>query len=126
MDHIAPEIAVNRNGKTKGQIVDSISGRSAALYFTHDPSIARLFIAYGIEMREFILVSFLSDQGPLSVDQLARILGIEPRGLQKSVNRLVTAGLVIKEPVSPGQDVTSTIRLTSRGEEVASRIDKQL
>lgn len=104
----------------------SISGRSAELYFSHDPSIARLLLSFGITVRDFVLVSFLSDQGPLSVDQLARIIGIEPHELLKSVKRLAAAGLVVREPVSPYPNSNPTVRLTSRGQDVALRIDKQL
>ena len=46
---------------------DSISGRSAALYFKDDPSLASLLVSHGIRVRDFIMLSFLSDQGAMSV-----------------------------------------------------------
>lgn len=104
----------------------SISGGSAALYFSRDPSIAQLLDSYGITVRDFVLVSFLSDQGPLSIDQLARIVSIEPRDLQESINRLASASLIIREPASRDTDFSSMIRLTSRGQNIASRVEKQL
>ena len=114
----------DKHNKTNRE--ESISGRSAAFYFSHDPSIAQLLLRFGIKVREFILVSFLSDQGPLSIDQLARIIDIEPRELLTSVKRLAAAGLVVRVPTSPDSSSSSTVRLTSRGQDVASRIDKQL
>ena len=117
-------------GPTNGQMpvksVDSISGRSAALYFAHDPSVAHLLLNFGIRVRDFILVSFLSDQGPLTVEQLARVLNIDPLDLLKSVKRLAAAGLVVRDPISPESDFESLVRLTDCGEDMASRVDKQL
>ena len=106
--------------------VDSISGRSAALYFADDPSLAHLLVSHGISIRDFILVSFLADQGPLSIERLARIMWIEPHDLRESVVRLASAGLVIREPESNNRASRPTVRLTSRGQEIAARIDKQL
>jgi len=105
---------------------DSISGRSAALYFAHDPSIAQLLLSHGIRVRDFILLSFLSDQGPLSTNQLARIMSIEPRDLRRSAKRLAAEGLIIREPNSRNSNSGSTVRLTSRGEDIATRINREL
>ena len=105
---------------------DSISGRSAALYFSHDSSIAPLLVSHGIKVRDFILVSFLSDQGPMTLLQLARIVSIDPRDLLKSVKRLTAAGLVMRDLVSTDPNSESTVRLTSRGQDIAGRINDQL
>ncbi len=64
-----------RDDKTAG---NSISGRSAALYFEQDPSLASVLVSHGIRVRDFIMLSFLSDQGPMSVTQLSHAVGIEP------------------------------------------------
>ena len=119
------EIGMN-NDDTEGRSEDSISGKSAAHYFSRDPSIAQLLVSYGITVRDFILVSFLSDQGPLSVNQLARIVSIEPRGIRKSIARLAAAGLIMQDQVSPDAAASPTIRLTSRGQDIAFRIEKHL
>ena len=105
---------------------DSISGRSAALFFSKDSSIAQLLLSHGIRVRDFILVSFLSDQGPMTIHQLARIVSIEPDDLMKSLKRLGAAGLIIREPISNDPDKESTARLTSRGQEIAAKINDQL
>lgn len=110
----------------KDDTEDSISGRSAALYFSQDSSIAQLLLSHGIKIRDFILVSFLSDQGPMTTRQLARIVSIDPGDLIKSLKRLGAAGLIIREPISNDPDTESTARLTSRGQEIARRISDQL
>lgn len=117
---------MNDDGSKKIDTEDSISGRSAALYFSKDSSIAQLLLSHGIKVRDFILVSFLSDQGPMTIHQLARIVSIEPDDLTKSLKRLGAAGLIIREPISNDPDKESTARLTSRGQEIAAKINDQL
>ena len=110
----------------KDDTEDSISGRSAALYFSQDSSIAQLLLNHGIRVRDFILVSFLSDQGPMSISQLARIVSIDPEDLMTSLKRLGAAGLIVRDPISNDPDKESTARLTSRGQEIAAKINDQL
>jgi DNA-binding MarR family transcriptional regulator len=110
----------------KDDTADSISGRSAALYFSQDSSIAQLLLNHGIRVRDFIIVSFLSDQGPMSISQLARIVSIDPEDLMTSLKRLGAAGLIVRDPISNDPDEESTARLTSRGQEIAAKIDDQL
>jgi len=110
----------------KDDTEDSISGRSAALYFSQDSSIAQLLLSHGIKIRDFVLISFLSDQGPMTTHQLARIVSIDPDDLIKSLKRLGAAGLIVRDPISNDPDKESTARLTSRGQEIARRINDQL
>ena len=117
---------MNDNESNKDNAEESISGRSAALYFSKDSSIAQLLLSHGIKVRDFILVSFLSDQGPMTIHQLARTVSIEPDDLMKSLKRLGAAGLIIREPISNDPDRESTARLTSRGQVIARKINEQL
>lgn len=105
---------------------DSISGRSAELYFARDESLASLPLQHGIKVREFILLSFLSDQGPMTIDQLSRIVSIKPKDLMESVKLLSAADLLIREPKSARFENESTVTLTSRGQTLAGRINNQL
>ena len=105
---------------------DSISGRSAALYFEHDPSLASLLVSHGFRVRDFMVLSFLSDQGPMSTTQLSHAVGIEPEILMNGMNRLSAAGLIVWEPKSIGNDEDSVVELTTRGQDVAKQIDSQL
>lgn len=112
-----------RDDKTAGS---TISGRSAALYFKHDPSLASLLISHGIRVRDFIMLSFLSDQGPMSVTQLSHAVSIEPEILSNGMARLSAAGLIVRDPKPNGDDPESIVKLTTRGRDVARRIDDQL
>jgi DNA-binding MarR family transcriptional regulator len=105
---------------------DSISGMSAELFATKDDSLASLLLNHGIKVRDFILLSFLSDQGPMSVIRLARVVGIEPDKTDEGLRRLSAANLVLREPAPGNEKLESIARLTSRGEEIAGRISSQI
>jgi DNA-binding MarR family transcriptional regulator len=105
---------------------DSISGMSAELFATKDDSLASLLLNHGIKVRDFILLSFLSDQGPMSVIRLARVVGIEPDKTDEGLRRLSAVNLVLREPAASNEKLDSVARLTSRGEEIAGRISSQL
>jgi DNA-binding MarR family transcriptional regulator len=105
---------------------DSISGQSAANFITQNDSLASLLLNHGITVRDFILLSFLSDQGSLSVLQLARVVDIEPETVCQSLKRLSAASLVIRDPKSTDTKTEIMVTLTGRGQQIASRISDQL
>ena len=112
------------NEYEEGRTENSVSGRSAALFFENDPSLAALLSSHGIRVRDFIMLSFLADQGPMSVGQLSRAVGIETEVLSTGMNRLSTAGLI--RQATNGNAIDALVELTARGQNVASRIDNQL
>ena len=113
-------------GDKSGKNDDSISGMSAALFVTKDDSLASLLLNHDIKVRDFILLSFLSDQGPMSILRLSRVVGIEPEKTLNGLRRLSAVNLVLREPASTGEELESVARLTSRGEGIAGRISDQL
>ena len=104
----------------------SISGQSAEHYIAMDDSLASLLQNHGIKVRDFILLSFLSDQGPMSTLRLSRVVGIEPDETRNSLKRLSAVNLVIREPAPNAELYESIARLTTRGEEIAEKISSQL
>ena len=104
----------------------SISGMSAAHFISKDDSLASLLLNHGIKVRDFILLSFLSDQGSMSVARLGPVAGIEPEQTLRGLKRLSAANLVIREPTAKNDELESIARLTARGEEIAERITDQL
>lgn len=110
---------MTQDDNTRDDAAESISGRSAELFISKDPAIAGLLRDYGIRVRDFILVSFLSDQGALSIEQLARILCIPPDEVLNSVRRLASAGLVVHETAPMRPDRTKKVGLTGRGRDIA-------
>jgi len=104
---------------------DSISGRSAALYFSGDPSSAQLLLSHGLRIRELILLSFLSDQGPMTMNRLARAMNLQPEEILDSVRQLASAGLVIRDVLTTNGESEPAVRLTGRGQDMANRINDQ-
>ena len=104
----------------------SISGMSAAHFISKDDSLASLLLNHGIKVRDFILLSFLSEQGSMSVARLARVAGIELQQTLRGLKRLSAANLVLREPTAKNDELESIARLTGRGKEIAGRITDQL
>ncbi len=104
----------------------SIAGQSAEHYIAMDDSLAALLLNHGIKVRDFILLSFLSDQGPLSVARLSRAVGIDPKMTLRSLRRLCSANLVLRDPATKDGKYDAIARLTMRGEEIAQKIISQL
>jgi len=123
----SPRQLTRRFMKSKSEHdTNSISGMSAAHFITKDDSLAALLLNHGIQVRDFILLSFLSDQGPMTVVRLARVVGIEPSQVFEGVRRLSSANLLVREPSPSGDENDSAARLTGRGEDIAARISAQI
>lgn len=105
---------------------NSIAGQSVAEFVATDESLASLLVNHGIKVRDFILLSFLSDQGPMSILRLSRTVGIEPATALRSLKRLSSANLLHREPAPKNEEYESIARLTMRGEEIARKIVSQL
>ena len=105
---------------------DSIAGQSATHFIAKDDSLASLLLNHGIKIRDCILLSFLSDQGPMSILRLSRVVDIEPQVSLRSLQRLCSANLVLREPATGNGKYESVVRLTARGEDMASRIFAQI
>lgn len=105
---------------------NSIAGQSASYFIAKDDSLASLLLNHGIQIRDFILLSFLSDQGPMSVVRLSRVVGIDPGTTLRSLQRLSAVNLVLRDPATSAEKYESTARLTMRGEEIAGRISSEI
>ena len=105
---------------------NSIAEQSASLFIAKDASLASLLLRHGIKVRDFIVLSFLSDQGPMSILQLSRIVGIDPEGTLQSIRRLAAANLILRSPAQTDERYESVARLTTRGERIAGKINAHL
>jgi len=104
----------------------SIAGQSAEHFVAMDDSLASLLTHHGIKIRDFILLSFLSDQGPMSVLRLSRVVGIEPGNTLNSLRRLSAVSLVIRNSGLTDGKYESVARLTTRGEDIAQKISSAI
>lgn len=105
---------------------NSIAGQSVAEFVAKDESLAALLVSHEIKVRDFILLSFLSDQGPMSILRLSRTVGIDPGTALRSLKRLSSASLLHRDPAPTNDEYESIARLTMRGEEIAQKIVSQL
>lgn len=105
---------------------DSIAGLSASHFITKDDSLASLLLSHRIEVRDFMVLSFLSDQGSMSILRLSRVVGIEPQKALESIKRLSAVSLVLRSPTQPDTNYESVARLTARGERIAAKVNAQL
>ena len=103
---------------------DTLAG-SSALYFPGDGDRPSILAQYGLNIRECIVLSFISDQGPMDVRQLSRVANLEPDMLLDSVDRLADAGFIARR-TDARHSVDSFVILTSRGQQIASSINEQL
>ena len=105
---------------------NSVSGRSAAFFVEQETSLAGVLRKHEVTVRDFVLMSFLADQGSMSIDQLAGIVGVEPTKVIESVTRLSSAGLVLRDSKSTQAESEQTVRLTDKGQDIVGRINAQL
>lgn len=100
--------------------------RRGALIVTEDDSLADLLLYHDIKVRDSILLSILSDHGPMKILRLSGVVGIELQTVLKCVMRLAAANLLSYDPDAKNSKMDTIVELTSRGQQVASRICDQL
>ncbi|MFH8571403.1 MarR family winged helix-turn-helix transcriptional regulator [Streptomyces sp. NPDC017993] len=80
-------------------------------------SVERELVGTGITAGEHALLDALRTEGPRTVPQLARTLGLDRQPVQRWVNHAAELGLVVTAP-NPAHRRSSLIRLTTEGTEV--------
>ncbi len=101
------------------------SEQSAALFVTQDDSLASLLLNHGIKVRDFVLLSFLADQGSMDIAQLANIVGIDTDRAIKSLQRLSAVGLAIRDPIYDDTTSKQMAKITTYGQDIARRVNDQ-
>lgn len=87
-----------------------------------DSSLAELIERHNIEVRDFIILSFVCDQHELAVEQLTRVLGLEREKVLVCLERLQTAGFVHYQQVAETAEASDLVRPTQPGRKIARRI----
>jgi len=91
-------------------------------YAALDDTLAEMIRAASIEVRDFMLLSFVCDQGSMSIEQLSRALGFKDETTQRCVDRLILAQLVHYNGNGSSPDGNHQIRATTAGKSVTRRI----
>ena len=66
-------------------------------FSSSDDSLAGIIEQYSINVRDFMLLSLVCDQGSFDLDQLGRAFGLTREWTDEAVVRLTAAGLVKQE-----------------------------
>lgn len=98
----------------------SLSGQAIALAIADNDSLASALAGSGMSMRDFIVLSLVSDQGPISTSRLARLVGLEIDETADSVGKLIDVGLLYGD-LSVLEDERHVVA-TDAGEAVAAKI----
>jgi DNA-binding MarR family transcriptional regulator len=74
-----------------------------------------------ITIPQFRTLVILSDQGPINLTTLARLLGVEPSTTDKMVDRLVGAGMIDRRP-HPHSRRDLLVQPTTRGDQIVHQV----
>ena len=100
----------------------SITKETVEQYFAVGDSLAGLIANHGLRVRDFVLLSFVCDQGPMEIPRLVVDLGLGQSATLSCLDRLEKTGLV-RQKTSPHEGDALPIVATSLGIEVINRID---
>jgi DNA-binding MarR family transcriptional regulator len=105
-----------------GELTPSICEAAFEEYTQLDDSLAKLIKKNCLDVRDFIILSFVGDQGNLSAEQIAKILGLSLERTGFCIERLIEANLIRFEDGVKDADGEHQIRLTATGRLVTSRV----
>jgi DNA-binding MarR family transcriptional regulator len=102
----------------------SLTGRAIALAVAENDSLGEVLQESGMEMPEFIVLSFVSDQGPISCVRLARLIGLDLDATSRCISRLTNAGLLVSDVLADPTE--SDVVATDPGNRIAEKLLSQL
>ena len=91
-----------------------------------DDSLAGVINEHGISVRDFMLLSLVSDQDCFDIDQLGRALGLDVDALLRSVARLSAAALLCRDYNLPDRGLDHRVCVSDAGKELTRRILKTI
>jgi predicted transcriptional regulator len=98
----------------------SISSEASALVTSGNQSLAEVLAEWNMEVRDFIILSFVADQGPIASRNLARMIGIDLQMANQSVALLASAGFI------EADGTLDRLRVTKTGERLAQEMLQQI
>lgn len=105
-----------------GDLTPSICEEALEKFSNSDDSLAELIEENHIEVRDFMILSFVCDQNDLAVEQLMRALGLSRTTIVNCVERLQTAGLVRYSQAGETADSSDRVSPTAPGRTITQRI----
>lgn len=105
-----------------GHLTPSICEAVFDEYAKHDDSLAEQILKSRIEVRHFIILSFICDQESLSIEQISQILGLPMTKTRHYIDHLVDAKMVELGDIDDHSEVSRPMHLTPFGKLVVMRV----
>lgn len=77
-----------------GDLTPSICEAALDRFRQSDDSLAGVIEQHDINVRDFMILSLVCDQGNLEIEQLARALGLSTKSVIDCIERMMSAGLL--------------------------------
>lgn len=103
-------------------LTQSICEEALERFRATDDSLAGVLESNHIEVRDFMLLSFVCDQDGLSIQQVMSALGISLHTVSDCVDRLSHAGLAGYRNLEGGPDRSTVVVPTAQGKTIAKRV----
>lgn len=100
----------------------SITEETVEEYLKVGDSLAGLIAKNGLQVRDFVLLSFVCDQGSMDIARLVDALGLGRSSTLNCINRLEKTGL-IGQQIGPDDNESLLISATVLGRLVVQKID---
>ncbi len=102
-----------------------IYGELLEKYARDGESIAGLIQKHGLEVRDFVLLSVICNQGIMTIERLAELIGLSSDTVSLCLERL-TISKLIRPMANDEPESTPKVRATQRGMLLASRLDDDI
>lgn len=103
-------------------LTPSICEEALENFSNSDDSLASLVEENHIEVRDFMILSFVCDQNELTVEQLMRVLGLSRTTIVGCVERLQAAGLIRYGQAGETAESSDRVSPTGAGRTITHRI----
>lgn len=103
-------------------ITPSIVEEAMTRFSESDDSLAKVVEEQHIEVRDFMILSIICDQGSMSLEQLGSVLGLSKHSIADCVSRLMIADLVAAETSDNSQTASDRAVPTHSGRILTRRI----
>ena len=104
------------------ELTPSICEEALENFSRSDDSLAELVAENHIEVRDFMILSFVCDQNEMAIDQLMSALGLSRSTIMGCVERLQGAGLVYYSQVGETAEASEKVSPTPPGRTITQRI----
>lgn len=108
--------------RERGGLSHSICEEALNQFGNSEDSLAGVIQEFDISVRDFMLLSLVSDQNCFDIDQLERALGLENDAVMRSVDRLSAASLVGPDRDIPDCGLDHRVCASESGKKLARRI----